>query len=70
MPTDRTIETTPTPVGYGEPAYTIRVELLDYAGRQQVVEFDSYGVLRELLDDLQAHPEVQAWLAESDPDAE
>lgn len=59
---------TKTPVGYGEPAYTIRVERLDYAGRKQIVEFDSYGVLRELLADIEAHPEVQAWLKESDPD--
>lgn len=57
----------PTPLGYGAPAYTIRVTRLDYAGRKQHVEFDSYGVLRELMDDIEANPEVQAWLKESDP---
>jgi hypothetical protein len=55
-----------TPLGFGAPAYTIRVTRLDYAGRKTHVEFDSYGVLRELLDDIEASPLVQAWLAESD----
>jgi hypothetical protein len=59
-----------TPVGYGAPAYTIRVTRLDYAGRTQRVEFVEYGVLRELMDDIEANVEVQAWLAESDPQPE
>lgn len=49
-----------------EPAYTIRVTRTCHGQRDQSVEFEDYGILRELLDDIQRHPEIRAWLEESD----
>lgn len=50
-----------TPTGWGEPAYTIRVERLDYLGRNQFIEFDGYGLLRELMDDIEAEADKRGW---------
>ena len=49
------------------PMYTISVIRFDPDGGKECIEFDNYGVLRELLDDIAANPKVRAWLAESDP---
>jgi len=50
-----------TPVAWGDPAYTVRVTRLDYLGRTQHFEFEGYGVLRELLDDIESEAERRGW---------
>ena len=54
-----------TKLSYGAPAYTIRVERMDYAGRKQFFEFDGYGVLRELMDDIEAEAEKRGWFEDT-----
>ena len=54
-----------TPLEYGDPAYTIRVTRLDYKGRTKHFEFDGYGVLRELMDDVEAEAEKRGWFEET-----
>jgi hypothetical protein len=54
-----------TPLEYGAPAYTIRVTRLDCAGRIKDFEFDGYGVLRELLDDVEAEAEKRGWFEDT-----
>jgi hypothetical protein len=54
-----------TPLEYGAPAYTIRVTRLDCAGRIKDFEFDGYGVLRELLDDVEAEAEKRGWFGDT-----
>lgn len=58
--TDRTADAK-TPAGWGEPAYTIRVERLDYLGRKQFIEFDGYGLLRECMDDITMEADKRGW---------
>lgn len=55
-----------TPLDHGAPAYTIRVERLDYAGKTQSFEFDGYGVLRELMDDIESEAEKRGWFEDAD----
>lgn len=50
-----------TPLTYGAPAYTIRVERMDYRGKKQSFEFAEYGVLRELMDDIEAEADKRGW---------
>jgi hypothetical protein len=46
------------------PAYTIRVERKDHTGKKLSFEFDGYGVLRELMDDIEAEAEKRGWFRE------
>ncbi len=56
-----------TPLAHGDPAYTIRVTRMDYAGKNQYFEFefDGYGVLRELLDDIEKEAEKRGWFEDT-----
>lgn len=54
-----------TPLTYGAPAYTIRVTRLDYLGRTQHFEFDGYGLLRELMDDIEAEADKRGWFEDT-----
>lgn len=58
-------ETTARPLVYGEPAYTVRVTRLDGAGRTQHFEFDGYGLLRELLDDIEDEAKKLGWFEDT-----
>ncbi len=57
--------TTPRPLALGEPAYAVRVERMDFRGRKEVIEFEGYGLLRELLDDIEAEAEKRNWFEET-----
>lgn len=54
-----------TSLQYGAPAYTIRVERMDYAGKKQAFEFEGYGVLRELMDDIEAEADKRGWFEDA-----
>jgi hypothetical protein len=54
-----------TKLSYGAPAYTIRVERMDYAGRKRFFEFDGYGVLRELMDDIETEAKKRGWFEDT-----
>ena len=43
-------------------SYAVSVTRHDADGGRQVVEYGDYGILRELLDAIEAHPDVQRWL--------
>ena len=53
------------PLAYGEPAYKVRVERTDYAGKQQHFEFYDYGLLAELLADIQTEAEKRGWFEDT-----
>ncbi len=57
--------TTPRPLALGEPAYAVRVERMDVRGRKEVIEFEGYGLLRELLDDIEAEAEKRNWFEDT-----
>jgi hypothetical protein len=50
---------------WGEAAFTVRVQRLDYLGRTQQFEFDGYALLRELLDDIEGEAERRGWMTEN-----
>jgi hypothetical protein len=50
------------------PAYKVRLTRLD-DGREQHIDIDYYGVLRELLAELETMAEKRGWFEESDPPA-
>ena len=56
---------TKRPLALGEPSYTVRVERMDYLGRTEFFEFDGYGLLRELLDDIEAEAEKRNWFKDT-----
>lgn len=56
-----------TALPHGAPAYTVRVERMDYAGRKQHIEFDAYARLGELMNDIEAEAEKRGWFEDAAP---
>lgn len=54
-----------TDLTYGAPAYTIKVERLDSFGKVAAFEFNGYGVLRELIDDIETEAEKRGWFEDT-----
>lgn len=55
----------PRELPFGAATFTIRVNRSDNAGKTQHIEFDGYGLLRELMADIETEADKRGWFEDT-----